>query len=114
MKKSLLLLAMIYIVSIAGSAQLLNAAAKRNAPKWLSDKGFWVVESNIETTASCTLYFYNNQKQLVYKEEVNGKVINLTKRKTKMILKKVLEQSVQNFDRDHRLAQNEMRVMGLL
>jgi hypothetical protein len=114
MKKILILLVVAYGVAIAGGSQLLNAAAKRSVPKWISDKGFWVVESNIETAANCTLYFYNNQKELVYKEEVRGKPINLTKRKTKMILKKVLEQSVQDFDRDHRPAQNEMRVMGLL
>jgi hypothetical protein len=59
-------------------------------PKWVSDKGFWVVEKNIHTPGQSTLYFYNNKKELVYKETVEG-VLKLNKKKTLMQIKRTLE-----------------------
>lgn len=47
-------------------------------PKWVSEKGYWFAESNIHTLKVNTIYFYNNNNVLVYKEYVTRcLVINL-------------------------------------
>ncbi len=40
-------------------------------PKCVSEKGYWVAESNIHTPKVNTIYFYNNDNVMVYKENVN-------------------------------------------
>lgn len=59
-------------------------------PKWVSDKGFWVVEKNIHTPGHNTIYFYNNKKELLYKETVE-KNFKLNRKKTLMQIKRTLE-----------------------
>ena len=46
----------------------------RDTPEWVSDKGWWVVESNIHTPKKHIVYFYNNDGVLVYKEKHKLKV----------------------------------------
>jgi hypothetical protein len=76
-------------------------------PRWVSDKGFWVVESNVNNREESTIYFYNNNKVQVYKEVVNGKQLKLKKRKTLMSLKKVLETAVLAFEQHRPVAETE-------
>ena len=83
---------------------------KSNAPKWVSDKGYWVVESNVHTPKSNTLYFYNNDHLLVYKEKVEGMKIKLNKKKVLMRLKSVLDQSVTAWEEQHIAKENAMLV----
>lgn len=54
-------------------------------PGWVSDKGYWVVESNINTPLNHIISFYNNDNELLYKETLIG---------VKMKLKKVLKPAV--------------------
>ena len=42
----------------------------RVSPDWVSEKGWWVVESNIHTPKQHVIYFYNNDRVLVYKEKI--------------------------------------------
>jgi hypothetical protein len=63
-------------------------------PAWVSDKGYWVVESNINTPLEHLIRFYTNDDVLIYKETVSGIKLNPDKRKVKMKLKKILESSV--------------------
>jgi hypothetical protein len=63
-------------------------------PGWVSEKGYWVIESNVKTPKSAIVYFYNNENELVYKERVEGIKLNVKKDATKMKLKKVLETAV--------------------
>lgn len=67
-----------------------NTQAQRHAPK----EGYWVVESNIKTPQKCTVYFYNNQHQLVYKEETNDLKLDISKGKVRRQLNAVLQQSI--------------------
>jgi hypothetical protein len=67
-------------------------------PRWVSDKGYWVVESNIHTPKNNTIWFYNNDNVLVYKETLTGISLNPNKRKVKMKLKRILESSVTAWD----------------
>jgi len=59
-------------------------------PRWVSDKGHWVVESNIHSPLDHIIWFYNNDNVLIYKETVSGIKLNPDKRKVKMKLNKML------------------------
>lgn len=95
------------LLCIAVQAQEEPATVPASTPKWVSDKGFWVVESNVNNRDESTIYFYNNNKVQVYKEIVNGKPLNLKKRKTLMSLKKVLETAVIAWEQNTPVAETE-------
>ena len=78
------------LISISAYAQ--NPPFK--IPRWVSDRGYWVVESNINSPLNHIIRFYNNANELLYKETLQGVKLNAGKRKVKMKLKKVLEASV--------------------
>lgn len=63
-------------------------------PKWISDNGFWVVESNIHTPKNAIVRFYTNNGELVYTERLDGIKLNTNKRKTLMKLKSVTDRVV--------------------
>jgi hypothetical protein len=75
------------------------AAMAQKAPKWLSDKGYWVVESNIHTPLAYTISYYTNDNVLINKKSIIGVKLNLQKRKVKMQLKKDLEAYVTAWER---------------
>jgi hypothetical protein len=96
MRKNLKMLFIATVLSttaIAATAQE-NETKTSSKPKWVSDKGFWVVESNLKTPQTSTVYFYNNQNDLLYKEQVDGVKLNIKKRKTLIMLKQVLDKSL--------------------
>lgn len=78
-----------------------------STPKWVSEKGFWVVESNVSNRTESIIYFYNNNQVQVYKEVVSDKQLNLKKRKTLMSLKKVLETAVFAFEQNKPVEETE-------
>ena len=61
---------------------------------WASDKGYWVVETNIHDLQNNIIRFYNNQDELVYTEKLVGVKLDINKRKVKMKLKKALEKTL--------------------
>ncbi len=67
-------------------------------PKWVSDKGYWVVEGNVKTPLNHTIRFYNNNDVLVYSERIDGVRLNANKRKVKMKLKQALESALLAFE----------------
>lgn len=71
---------------------------KPNTPKWLSDKGYWVVESNKKTPKDAIVYFYNNENILVYKEEVRNKKLKLNRKKNLLRLKAALDEAVTGYE----------------
>ena len=109
-----LLLSFFSVAVFAQSEEEATETTVNPTPKWVSEKGYWVVESNIHTPKVSIIYFYNNDNVLLYKENVNGMVINLKKRRVKMGLKKVLEQSVLAFNQKQKAAENEMLVMNVI
>lgn len=68
-------------------------------PRWVSKKGFWVVESNAASPKTHVIRFYNNDNTLVYKETLSDVKLNLNKARIKMKLKRVLESSVVAFEK---------------
>src|SRR4051812_32447254 len=79
-----------------------NEAATPSTPKWISEKGYWVIENNINTPDTSVVHFYNNNNVLLYSEKVQGITLNLKKRKPLMALKKALEESVLAWQMFHR------------
>jgi hypothetical protein len=63
-------------------------------PKWHSEKGYWVVESNIHAPLDHVVRFYNNDNVLLYRETLTNTRLDPSKRSVKMKLKKVLEAAV--------------------
>lgn len=86
----------------------------RVSPDWVSDKGWWVVESNIHIRKECIIYFYNRDGVLVYKEKIEGLRINAAKRSTRLQLKQVLETSVLSWEKKHQFKENEALVINSL
>lgn len=83
--KSLLAIVFLSLVTASVFAQ-----SEKQAP-WVSDKGFWVVESNVKEPQHHTLRFYTNEGALMYTETIKGVKLNLNKKKVKMQLKAALE-----------------------
>ncbi|OQP45631.1 hypothetical protein [Niastella populi] len=84
------------------------------SPEWVSEKGWWVVESNIHSFKHHIVYFYNNDGVLVYKEKLEGVRLKLNKRSTKMRLKKALETTVQAWEQQHQVKENGSLVVNIL
>lgn len=84
------------------------------SPDWVSAKGWWVVESNIHTPKQHIVYFYNNDRVLVYKEKIDGLRINPSRHTTRMQLKQVLESAVLAWENSHELKENEALVVSRL
>ena len=80
------------------------------AQKPMGKEGFWVVESNVATPHKATVYFYNAQHQLVYKEAVEKLNMDLSKAKVRRHLNAVLKQAVTAWKREHhQLLANRMQ-----
>ena len=108
MKKHLypFLIIMFLIVSTSCFAQ-----QNRGKAKCISSKGYWVIENNIKMPKSNTIYFYNNDNVMVYKEKVEGLKININKRKTLLKLKSALEQAVVVWEKGNKTNENNMLVI---
>lgn len=96
---SLILFAVVFLSAPDTYAQFRIREAK--TPKWISEKGFWQIQSNVQTPAKNIIYFYNNDKLLIYKESLNGVILDLKKRRIKMRLKRILETAVVAWEKSH-------------
>jgi hypothetical protein len=83
-------------------------------PKWVSEAGYWVVESNIKTPLNHIIWFYNNDHILVYKETVTGIRLNPSRKAVKMKLKKVLETSITAWQEKNEPQENKELVAAIL
>ena len=81
-------------------------------PKWVSKMGYWMVETNINTPKHNIVYFYNNDNVMVYKETMDGVVLKLDKRRTKMRLKKLVDQTVTAYHQKQIATENGMLVVN--
>ncbi len=97
------------MLSVKGWAQ--EEPTTRAVPQWISEKGYWEVENNIRTPDNFTIYFFNNDGMMVYKEKVEGVKLNIKNRKTLMRLKRVLDQSVVAWE-NHHLVKNDSTLVA--
>jgi len=112
MKKTVIIALALCLFGFAGIAQPDYEEETRviTTPKWVSEKGYWIIESNIKTPETSIVYFYTNDNTLVYKEKIEGVVLNVKKQKVKMRLKKLLEQMIYTYEQEKRFRENEMWV----
>ena len=108
--KTLLAATALSLISLCSFSQ----TAQHAIPRWVSDKGHWVVESNIHSPLDHIIWFYNNDNVLVYKETLTGVKLNPEKRKVKMKLKKVLEASVLAWEKKRVPEENKEYVAAIL
>jgi len=80
MKKAILILAL---------AVAANFAHAQKVP--MSDKGYWVIESNKQTPKQNIVRFYNLNSELVYQENINGKRLNVNNNRTRKALNNTLQ-----------------------
>jgi len=111
MKKILLILAIV-ITSTSFKAAAQSKSAK--TPKWISDKGYWVLEDNKKGNSFSVINFYNNDNQLVYREKLIGTSLNINKKKTLMKLKDALDASIVAWEEKHTLKEDEAIVAKVL
>ena len=115
MKKLIVTSAIVILTAISFTAAAQDdEQPTARTPKWVSEKGYWVVESNVHTPFHSIIHFYNNNNVQVYKEVIDGVIINLEKKRTKMRLKKILEQSIVAWQKDHLPKENEQWVVNAL
>lgn len=77
-------------------------------PKWVPEKGSWIVESNIKTPDQSVIYFYSSDMKLIYKEKLESVILNLNNKKVLMRLKKLLARAVTSWERTHIPHENQM------
>jgi hypothetical protein len=111
MKKILLILA---IVIVATSFKAAAQSQSSKTPKWISDKGYWVLEDNKKGNSFSVINFYNNDNQLVYREKLIGTSLNINKKKTLMKLKDALDASIVAWEEKHTLREDEAIVAKVL
>jgi hypothetical protein len=102
----LIALAMTHVPAIAQDQPVI--------PSWTPDAGYWVAESNAHQPKHYTIYFYNDEHVLIYKESIDGVKLNLDSRRVKKRLKKVLEKSLWAWQEHHVSKENEGLVINLL
>jgi hypothetical protein len=98
-------------IAIAGSAQ---SHDNNEAAPWVSDKGYWVVESNKKAPLEHIIRFYTNDDQLVYTEKLEGVRLNVDRKKVKMKLKSVLEASLVSWERNKKAEEDKQYVITAL
>jgi hypothetical protein len=114
MKQAIALLMVLAVVLFGNAALAQDEASTPSIPRWISDKGYWVAETNVHTPTQYTIRFYNNDHVMVYSEKVEGIKLKLQKRKVKMNLKKVLETSLQAWEAKRKASENEGWVLNTL
>lgn len=108
--RTAIMLVLVTMISLGSVAQS-NQVPK---PRWVSDKGYWVIETHTEGTLRQVIHFYNNDNQLVYDEVMEGLVVKASKRNVKMKLKKILETSVASWELNKQSTENLALVSSAL
>lgn len=83
-------------------------------PAWASAKGWWQVETATRSPKQQTVYFFNLNGVLVYKEKLEGIRLNPEKRKTKMHLKQALEAAVVAWEEERKVKDSGSLVVNCL
>jgi hypothetical protein len=74
---------------------------------WLPENGYWVIESTLSQPKNSIVHFYNNEDKEVYREAINGIILNLQKRKYRKQLKIMLDKAINAWARKEPLTPNE-------
>ena len=87
----------LFLLMIVGT---INSQDKQDhTPPWVSCKGYWNTESNIHDPLNHIIRFYTTNGRLFHTEKLSGVKLDVDKRKTKMKLKKALEQTMELYSK---------------
>lgn len=111
---SISIAACLTLAAVAVKAQERKVIYIPAVPEWAPKQGFWVVESSKQSPRQSTIYFYNDDKVLVYKESVDGSRLKLKKEKVKLRLKKVLETALAEWSRNQQAMADSQWVANAL
>lgn len=109
--KNLLLATFVICCSVTASAQEETVTLK--TPRFVSEKGYWVIESNIKKPKEVVVYFYNLENDLVYKEDLKNVNLNINRTRVKMRLKRALEQAIATHERGELAAKDDKIVAAI-
>lgn len=104
--KTGLIALMISLAALTGYGQEEITTKSSSTPRWVSSKGFWMVERNLKQPRVRTIYFYNNDKVQVYSETITANKFKLNKRKTLLRIKQALETAVTAWENNQPLGGN--------
>ena len=110
----LILLIACTLISAGLFAQLTKVKVEGSRPRvpaWVSEIGYWVVESNTHSPSRHIVLFYNNDNVLMYKETLEGIKLDPQKRRVKMKLKKALEASARTWQSAPGSAGNDQSIV---
>ena len=102
---------LLFSIAFFNCNSLLQAQSQSDVPKWMSEKGYWVIQSNLKTPKDATIFFYTPQHELIYKELISGKKINIEKIKTRKHLEKVLNQAITVWGKEGVVKENQQLVI---
>lgn len=88
----------------------IGAKAQDKAPTEKADFANWVIESNVKTPNISMVKFYNAEQELIYQEEITGKVINVNRAKTRNKLNQLLAELV---ERDTQITSKNLVAVSL-
>ena len=89
-------------------------APKDRTPKWVSDKGYWQIETNIKTPRNNIIYFYTNENVLIYKERLDNVILRLEKYSVKMRLRKALDAALTAWNKSRKYQDDQQLVSMML
>ena len=98
--KKIILLGLVTFIAHIVTAQNVVTYGDQRPAKWVSEKGFWNIETNIKTPKTSIVRFYDNNQQLVYTEKVEGVVLNIKRKKTLLHLKTILDKVVDDWEKN--------------
>lgn len=77
----------VWIILLSLGAGVANA---QQQTKSLDQKGWWTVESNVNSPKKQLVKFYNSDLQLLYEEAYDQKVLNYSSKRTRKMLDSAL------------------------
>lgn len=79
----------------------LTIQAQTNKEPFVSQEGFWVVETPLKSR-QCIVRFYTNDQKLIYEETLN-RCLNIVRKQTKRQLNAALEQAMFVWNATHKV-----------
>ena len=108
--KTLVVLVLFCFASYQSHAQ----DAGQAVPKWVSKKGYWIVESNVHDPFNHQVRFYNNENTLLYKETITGVKLDPARKRVKMRLRKVLDATLLAWEKNQKPEEDKNYVLAIL